>query len=137
MSVLCMRCSNKGCARVMASYAESSAVFKARCLAVGLEEADHEKLVQAGLKTLAQFAFCSGYVPGGTESDFVSVMTKALGAEPGLGQMACLRRLHSEGYGIVATELKQQLESGEDLSSRKLAVAPAQEAGGSFDKRAD
>ena len=123
MSVLCMRCSNKGCARVMASYAESSAVFKARCLAVGLEEADHEKLVQAGLKTLAQFAFCSAYVPGGTESDFVSVMTKALGAEPGLGQMACLRRLHSEGYGIVATELKQQLESGEDLSSRKLAVA--------------
>ena len=77
MSVLCMRCSNKGCARVMASYAESSAVFKARCLAVGLEEADHEKLVQAGLKTLAQFAFCSAYVPGGTESDFVSVMTKA------------------------------------------------------------
>ena len=35
MSVSCMRCSNKGCASDMASYAESAAVFKARCLAVG------------------------------------------------------------------------------------------------------
>ncbi|CAJ1362883.1 unnamed protein product, partial [Effrenium voratum] len=35
-------------------------------------------------------------------------------------------RLHSEGYGIVAPELKQQLESGEDLSSRWIAIKEAE-----------
>ena len=122
----------------MASYAESEAVFKARCLVIGLEEAEHEKLAQAGLKTLAQFAFCSAYVPGGSKAGFVKVR------EPSLGQMVCLRRLRSEGYGIVAAKLKQQLESGEDSGSRSGSCGEGREVGSpakktvrSVDKGAD
>ena len=81
-----------------------------------------DALVAGGITTLARLAFCSSYVPGSTdEGRLVEAIKKCLGRDPGMPEMAGVRRLFHESYALVTTEMKQSVERSEETAVRKLS----------------
>ncbi|CAJ1390222.1 unnamed protein product, partial [Effrenium voratum] len=104
------------------SYSDSEAVFRNRCAAVLLASDVVDALVAGGITTLARLAFCSSYVPGSTdEGPLVEAIKKCLGRDPGMPEMAGVRRLFHESYALVTTEMKQSVERSEEPAVRKLS----------------
>eukprot|EP00435_Cladocopium_sp_Y103_P041572 s3385_g11.t1 len=99
---------------------ESKPKFMATSL--GVSEAVLTSLCTNGVNTLAKFAFCSAYVPGNSdESAFVNAIQNAIGHPPTVGELATLRRLFHEAYGLTAAELRSSVERVEDQPIKKLA----------------
>ena len=104
------------------SLTDSEPNFRSRCAVLGLEDGLVEQLVNSGINTIAKYAFSSSYVPGmSDESPFTAAIQTALGRDPTVGELACLRRLFHECYALTASELKSHAERVEDAPVRKLA----------------
>ena len=120
----------------MAAYSESTPVFRARCAACGLDEAETESLVAAGLTTLAKVAFCSAYTPGaGDDGSLILALSTALGKEPTLGQKASFRRLFHESFSVTTHEMKGLVSQTEESAPRKLSVPERAERHSAIVKR--
>ena len=107
------------------SVTDSEAVFRSRCLAIGLKD-DVVKLLQSsGLNTMGSYAFCSSYVPGSAdEKPFLEVIKAALKRDPTVGELAALRRMLNESYAVSSAEMKSMVEGqSEEQPNRKLPPA--------------
>eukprot|EP00913_Durusdinium_trenchii_P019033 g17887.t1 len=74
-------------------------------------------LAEAGIDSMATYAFACAFVPGNVdEKPFMEMLKKALKREPNLAETSRLRRLLHESYAVVAADLKAQ----EGFSKRSL-----------------
>ena len=104
------------------SLTDSEPNFRARAKSLGIQDVILDSLCTHGLNTLAKFSFCSAFVPGNSdETPFVTAMQAAIGHAPSVGELASLRRLFHEAYGLTAAELKSTVERTEDMPIKKLA----------------
>ena len=104
------------------SVTDSVANFSARALALGLEAAVLQAVIDSGVDTMAKFAFSSSYVPGQTdESPFTDAVSSMLGRGASVGELAVLRRLLHECFALTSAELKQSVERTEDAPTKRLA----------------
>ena len=104
------------------SLTDSEPNFRARAKSLGIADTILDSLCDHGLNTLAKFSFCSSFVPGNSdEGPFLTAMQAAIGHEPTVGELASLRRLFHEAYGLTAAELKSTVERTEDMPIKKLA----------------
>ena len=104
------------------SLTDSEPNFRARATSLGIANDILEALCVNGVNTLAKFAFSSSYVPGNSdEAPFVAAMHAAIGRVPTVGELATLRRLFHEAYGLTAAELRSSVERVEDMPVKKLA----------------
>ena len=104
------------------SLTDSSANFRARADALGVDSAVVRLLVDGGLDTMSKFAFSSAYVPGQQdETQFVEALKSVMHRDPTIPELAVLRRLLHECYAITAAELKQTVERSEDAPPKRLA----------------
>ena len=79
------------------SVTDSEPTFKARAIALGIDDAVVESFLRGGINTLSKFAFCSSFVPGAAdEKPFTDAMQVVLGRVPTVGELACFRRLFHE-----------------------------------------
>ncbi|CAE7361058.1 unnamed protein product [Symbiodinium sp. CCMP2592] len=104
------------------SVTDSAANFRARAIALGLDEAVLQKIVDGGIDTLAKFAFSSSYTPGAQdEKPFLDSIATLLGRDGSVGELSVLRRLFHESYSLTSAELKQSVERVEDGPVKRLA----------------
>ena len=97
--------------------------FSARCVKVGLEEADVAALKRAGITTLARVAFMSSYTPGsGDDKELIAAFETALGGPASLGQKAAFRRLFHESFAVTTSEMRSLVERTDETAPRKLSV---------------
>jgi hypothetical protein len=103
---------------------ESKAVFKARCVAVGLSPADTATLVSEGIETMAKLAFVSGTQPGANDDkEFVEVMKKVFSIDNiPVGTLSSLRRLWFEASSMAISEVKSRYEKTEDSLPKRLPL---------------
>lgn len=107
---------------------DSEAVFKSRASRIGVSDDVFDKLVDAGLKTMGAFAFCSSYVPGASDDRaFVETIKRALDRDAEIGEMATLRRLFNDSYAAAAAEMKAVVEQSDENPVRKLPAAERSE----------
>ena len=103
---------------------DSPAVFKARCLAVGLTEDEHNALCTKGWSTYATFAFSVPVQAGHTdESSFVTQVVQEVLGDPSHTSAAKLRRLHFESFTLTVADLRRKVDTPEDSKPRKLPPA--------------
>ena len=120
----------------MASFSESAPVFEARCLKVGMAQAEIDKLKAQGLTTLAKVAFCCSYTPGSEDDqELIKALDAALGAPSSLGQRSAFRRLFHESFAITTAEMKTLVEQTEESAPRKLSVPERAERFNTISKR--
>eukprot|EP00435_Cladocopium_sp_Y103_P074000 s181_g46.t1 len=101
---------------------DSEPNFRSRASSLGTDGGVIDSLCTHGINTLAKYAFCSSYVPGNSdETPFTNALQAALGRAPTVGELAGLRRLYHEAYGLAAAELKSTVERSEDAPIKKLA----------------
>ncbi|CAE6946874.1 SLC24A2 [Symbiodinium sp. CCMP2592] len=107
---------------VAMSVTDSTANFRARAIALGLDEAVLQKIIDGGIDTLAKFAFSSSYTPGAQdEGPFLESISTLLGRSGSVGELSVLRRLFHESYSLTSAELKQSVERVEDGPVKRLA----------------
>ena len=83
------------------SFADSKPVFQSRAAEIGLSNDDVKKLEEAGIVSMALFAFSCNYAPGGSDDKpFMEMIGRVLGDEPSMQQIACLRRLFAEAVPL-------------------------------------
>ena len=103
---------------------DSPAVFKARCLAVGLTEDEHNALCTKGWSTYATFAFSVPVQAGqADESSFVTQVVQEVLGDPSHTSAAKLRRLHFESFTLTVADLRRKVDTPEDSKPRKLPPA--------------
>ncbi|CAK8986071.1 unnamed protein product [Durusdinium trenchii] len=109
---------------VAMSYGDSKAVFAQRCKEIGLDDAVTSKIISHGLDTMSKFAFASNFQPGATdETPLVNLTKDFLSRSPTTVEMSCIRRLFSESYANVASDIKSRVEASDDTPARRLAPA--------------
>ncbi|CAE7453070.1 SLC24A2 [Symbiodinium sp. CCMP2456] len=124
-----------GASVAMSSFSESEPVFAARCLKVGLAEADITKLKAQGITTLAKVAFCCSYTPGsGDDAELIRALKDALAVEPDLGQKSAFRRLYHEAFSVTTAEMKALVEQTDETAPRRLSVPERAERHALFGK---
>ena len=100
---------------------DSTALFRARCLATGLSEASVAALTDKGWGTLGTFAFCASNSPAPITDDvFAENVVQPILGDRDHTDAPKLRRLHFEAYTTVSAELKRRVESSEQDAPRKL-----------------
>ena len=106
------------------SYVDSKAIFRHRCLAVGLPTEVVDRLDLRGWNTFAHFAHAPTATPGtaGAEAAVKVVLDAVLG-ETFAAHEAALRRLHWEAWTLTAADLKRKVDGTDEASPRKLPVA--------------
>ena len=106
------------------SYVDSKAIFRQRCLAVGLPTEVVDRLDLRGWNTFANFAHAPTATPGtaGAEAAVKVVLDAVLGETPAAHE-AALRRLHWEAWTLTAADLKRKVDGTDEATPRKLPVA--------------
>ena len=105
----------------MAAYSVSVSVFKSRVEGSGLSDEDVSKVLTK-ISSLRQLAFISSYSPGQPdEKPLMDVLEEVIGRPPELDVKATFRALFHEAYAIVTAEMRQQIEKGDEPSSRRLS----------------
>ena len=90
---------------------------------MGMTAAQRDALVAAGHCTMAKYAFCCNYAPGGRdEQPFLDMVVSVLGAPPTAAVLGLFRRLHFEAFTLAAADLRQRVDRVEDSQPRKLAA---------------
>ena len=106
------------------SYVDSKAIFRQRCLAVGLPTEVVDRLDLRGWSTFANFAHAPTATPGtaGAEVAIKAVLDAILGDSLAAHE-AALRRLHWEAWTLTAADLKRKVDGTDEAGPRKLPVA--------------
>lgn len=108
----------------MAAGIESTAVFRARALQVGVSVDILDLFAVSGVSTMGSFAFCSAFQPGNPdETAFVAVVERMLTRPALVGEMANIRRLYYESHTVLLAEMKGRVERTEDSKPTKLMPA--------------
>ena len=90
------------------SVTASTPNFKVRATSLGLAGEVMDLIVDAGVVTLAKFAFSSSYIPGqADEAPFLKATKDMLKRDATVGELAVLRRLLHEAYSMASAELRQ------------------------------
>ena len=83
------------------------------------------------LTTMSRFAFACNYSPAGSdEAPLVNLAKEVYGRDPSSSstvEMAFIRRIFSEAYVNVASDIKSKAESTDETPIRKLAPAERSE----------
>ena len=107
----------------MAGYIESEAVFKQRCLEIGMTPAHVAALTAASYQTMGRYAYSCSFVPGAADDTaLITMITAVNGGAQNQGVVALFRRLFFESFTSVQADLKLKLERTEDTPARRLAV---------------
>lgn len=110
----------------MSLVIESTAQFTSRADEVGLSRATKNAFIAGGLDTMSKLAFWVNQ-PGTVLDDaaFANAARVVLGADPSVGDMAALKRLHFESQAFTLQALKNSIDGpGTDLTQpRKLPLA--------------
>lgn len=107
----------------MASNLDSVAVFRNRCLEVGMTDECYNALSAASFHTYSTFAYCSSYIPGAVdEAPFVDTIRRVLGRDAVGSELAIFRRIVAEAHTFVLADMKMRIERGEDSAPRRMAV---------------
>jgi hypothetical protein len=103
---------------------ESEAVFRARCLAVGLEASKIQKLLDEQINTMAKLAFVCGVQPGSHEDkEFVEIMKQVLAVDPiPVGVLSALRRLWFEANAMAISDVKSRYEKTDESAPKKVPL---------------
>ena len=118
------------------SVVDSEAVFASRARAIGLSADVIQLFKTGGIDTLGNLAFASSYVPGSSDdAPFVELVSKVLGRDGNIGEMAMIRRLFNEAYAATSAEMKTLVEQTDETPNRKLAAAERAERFSSQQKR--
>ena len=99
---------------------DSKPVFSERLASLGLRDLQ-AKFTEKGWDTYANFAFASGYVPGHSAEELYvrDILIPLLGDADHVKRSA-LRRFHFESYSLGASDLRRQIERGDDSAPRKI-----------------
>ena len=99
---------------------DSSAVFTARAIEIGLNDDEVRQLSALNLDTLGKFAFSCNYVPGQS----LRLVGRVCGeTPPPEDRVPLVRRLYFESYTLAAADLRSRLDKKEGDEPRKLAQA--------------
>ncbi|CAE8741817.1 unnamed protein product, partial [Polarella glacialis] len=105
---------------------DSEAVFRARALAIGLQEQEVLRAVSSGWKTFAAFAFSCNHTPGSADETSFNVMAvKVVGGTAGVpeaNRVHVVRRLFFEAFTLAAADLRRKVDSTDADAPRKLAA---------------
>ena len=108
----------------MSSVLDSAAVFTARLLGVQVPQAIVDRLVAAGIDTLARLAFSSSSQPGsGDDQDLQTVLAAALNPDrltPGL--LASLRRVWFEAHAALVADVRQRVDRTDEAAPKRVPV---------------
>jgi hypothetical protein len=107
----------------MAGNLDSQAVFEARAKEIGLAEPIIRSLKAASIGSYATFAYSSSYVPGsGTEDPFIEAMKTCLGRDATGPELAILRRLVTESYTLVLSDMRSRIERGDESGPKRMGI---------------
>jgi hypothetical protein len=107
----------------MSSNLESKAVFKSRCLEIGMSDECYQALEAASYACYSTFAYCSSYIPGSQdETPFLNVIRTVLNRPATGPETAIFRRLMAEAHTFVMADMKLRVKRGEDSAPRRMAV---------------
>ena len=110
----------------MAGALDSKSFFQERCRIIGVLEGTISLLEAKGYRTMAGWAFCCSYVPGGaSEEPLLAVIDDILGARDA-AQLPALRRLFFEAYTMAASDMKSRVERTGEEAPRQLPLAERQ-----------
>ena len=103
---------------------ESEAVFKARCFAMGLSDAEVGKLTANGIINMGKLAFVCGVQPGSQDDkEFVEIMKQVMSIDPvPIGTLASLRRLWFEANAMAISDVKSRYEQTAEMPVKKLPL---------------
>lgn len=104
---------------------DSSAVFTARAIEIGLNDDEVRQLSALNLDTFGKFAFSCNYVPGQSdEAPLLRLVGRVCGeTPPPEDRVPLVRRLYFESYTLAAADLRSRLDKKEGDEPRKLAQA--------------
>ena len=104
---------------------DSVAVFKDRCDAFGVSEAEYAQLKEKSWNTFGTLAFASGWQPGHADESGLlrigAVFCNSGASTPPEDRMPVVRRLVWEAYTLCAADLRARAERREDDKPLKLA----------------
>ena len=103
---------------------DSTAVFRARASAIGLDPTVLEALKNESLDSFARFSFCCNFSPGGADDGPLLRTLKRLngGVDPSEASTSTFRRLFYESFSLSASELREKLDRTDDSAPRKIPV---------------
>ena len=108
----------------MSSGVDSSAVFSARALAIGISSAVVQLFVDASMDTMSKFAFgCSFQPHSPDESPLTEMFRTVLTRAPTISETAQLRRLWYESHACMIQEMRGRIERTDSDSPKKMAPA--------------
>ena len=109
----------------MASSLDSKPYFASRAMAVGFAGASLQSFVDAGIDTLAGFAFFCTYQPGSSDDTTLVEATKkvlSVGEVP-LNVLSSVRRLFYEAHTMYVSDLKQRVTATDEDAPKKVPTA--------------
>ena len=90
----------------MASNLDSTAVFEARAVEIGVTEAELQRLRAKGWNAFGRLAFACSYVPGQPDETPLAKLALAIagetGTEPSDERFPVIRRLFFEAYSLTS-----------------------------------
>ena len=109
----------------MASSLDSKPYFSSRAMAVGFTAATLKSFVDAGIDTLAGFAFFCTYQPGAVDDTTLVDATKAVLSVQNvpLNIIASVRRLFYEAHTMYVADLKQRVTATDEDAPKKIPTA--------------
>lgn len=109
----------------MSNTLDSEAVFRARALQVGLDSAQINAVLAAGVKTFSTLAFACSYTPGSSDdSTFLTLVLRLFGGlDPGLAVTAMMRRLHLESHTMALQDVRARLERTDESTPVRVLQA--------------
>ena len=106
------------------SMLDSKAVFKERCDAFGVTDAEYQRLQAKSWATFGTLAFASGWQPGQSDETGLlmigAVFCGTGSASPPDDRMPVVRRLAWEAYTLCAADLRSRAERRDDDKPVKL-----------------
>lgn len=103
---------------------ESTAVFEARALEIGVSQDDLDKLKEKGVATFGQYAFICPFAPGSTDEKLLTdALTDILQKAVEAAEMIAFRRLYYESHAVATSDMKTRLERTATDTPRQMPLA--------------
>ena len=107
---------------------DSRVAFSERAKEVGLSQGQVDALAAKGVRTFAQYAYCTTYQPGHSDDKaLLDFLADAFGAPLEAGEAASCRRLFFESHALSLEDLKSRVERSESSEARTLPLAEKME----------
>lgn len=108
----------------MSTGVESTAVFEARALTIGLSAACVQRFKAEDIDTLSRYAFGCSFQPGSNdESPLIDLIKRVLGRDPTISELSILRRLFYEAHAACIQDMRTRIERSDTDGPKKIPPA--------------